>query len=203
MAHRPKPKSTGKDLTRYNKEHAAISRKKKANQPKKLSWTERLDANRAAYERSKKESPDGTEGPKDDKDERLIQTANLAKGIKLRREKWMQQEAPWGRYPNGQPKPQPSATEQLQIQKKNNSEETNKSSETKTEENKKEPKISERQQRIKKLEELSKTDRNYIPTSMDVESGATGGAKTWKQSQQYKKYQRMLRKLREDEKKGG
>ena len=194
MAHRPRPKNKG-NAKKYN---AQMQQWKTEHKAQKVKTQKRLNT---AVVNPKN---------KDDKDQRLTQTANLAKGIKARRERWMQQPAPWGRFDNGQPKDQPSAGEQLKIQKQNNPEtetenntSSKSSSETKTKENKPEPKISERQQRIKKLEELSKTDRNYIPTSMDVESGATGGAKTWKQSQQYKKYQRMLRKLREDEKKGG
>ena len=80
MAHRPKPKGSGTDLTRYNKEHVAIKNK---NKKKKLSWTERLDANRTAWENKKKTSKDSTEGPRDDKDERLIETANYLKKVKI------------------------------------------------------------------------------------------------------------------------
>ena len=76
MAHRPKPKGSGTDLTRYNKEHVAIKNK---NKKKKLSWTERLDANRTAWENKKKTSKDSTEGPRDDKDERLKQISQLKK----------------------------------------------------------------------------------------------------------------------------
>ena len=195
MAHRPRPKNKG-NAKKYN---AQLQQWRTEHKAQKVKTQKRL--NTAVV---------NPKGKDDDDDKKTLQKVEFAKGIEARRKRWMQQPAPWGRYDNGQPKPQPSATEQLKIQQQNNPKtksenntSSESSSEAKTPEKKAEPKISERQQRIKKLEELSKTDRNYIPTSMDVESGATGGAKTWKQSQQYKKYQRMLRKLREDEKKGG
>ena len=201
MAHRPRPKNKG-NAKKYNAQMQQWKTEHKAQK-----------------ERTRKRLTTAVVNPKgtDDDDKRTLQKVEFAKGIEARRKRWMQQPAPWGRYDNGQPKPQPSATEQLKNRedlKEMSLKETGSSGDSEKvkelqikpekENNKtKEPKISERQQRIKKLEELSKTDRNYIPTSMDVESGATGGAKTWKQCQQYKKYQRMLRKLREDEKKGG
>ena len=51
MAHRPKPKKSGRDLTKYNKEHAQQRRQKKAIERRgKGSWAERLDAQRTQSE---------------------------------------------------------------------------------------------------------------------------------------------------------